>query len=101
MAAEDQPDPRIAFIDNALAAWRQGDCALGQHWFVHRLDPAFALTDAGRVGDLLKEWLKLVPTMGRFESVEGQVVTLQDMNAGEYVDSDPLDLDHLSAGSGG
>ena len=46
--------------------------------------------------DLLKEWLKLVPTSGRFKSVEGQVVTLQDMNAGEYVDSDPLDLDHLS-----
>ncbi len=46
--------------------------------------------------DLHKEWLELVPTAGRFKSVEGQVVTLQDMNAEEYVDSDPMDLDHLS-----
>lgn len=49
--------------------------------------------------DLLKEWLKLVPTQGRFKTIEGQVVTLQDMKAAEYVDSDPLDLDHLSIGS--
>ena len=48
--------------------------------------------------DLLKEWLKLVQTTGRFKSIEGQVLTLQDMNAGEYVDSDPLDLDYLSTG---
>jgi len=48
--------------------------------------------------DLLKGWLQLVPATGRFHSVEGEVVTLQDMNAGEYVDSDPLDLDHLSTG---
>lgn len=46
--------------------------------------------------DLLKEWLKLVPTTGRFKSIEGQVLTLQDMTAADYVDSDPLDLDHLS-----
>lgn len=48
--------------------------------------------------DLLKEWLKLVQTKGRFKSIEGQVLTLQDMNAGEYVESDPLDLDYLSTG---
>lgn len=46
--------------------------------------------------DLLKEWLKLVPTTDRYRSVDGQVLTLQDMNAEQYVDSDPLDLDHLS-----
>lgn len=283
MAAEGEPDPRIASIDDALAAWRQGDCVLGEHWFAHRLDTSFAVTDAGRVAaeagadlaeqevlgfvvatqtcdivrscaerpfvelcplievdddrlreiqrgrrpayafvpqlselrlvahldrvmtvekplvatwertpgwstdvearafalalsrkrvrfafpddftalamklqsrladkheknsaegrglralreirvlaspswdapqvdiffwfvrdedhvdfegknwaDLLKEWLKLVPTTGRFKTIEGQVVTLVDMNAAEYVDSDPLDLDHLSTGS--
>jgi hypothetical protein len=285
VAAESKPDPRVKSVDSALAAWRQGDCVLGEHWFVHRLDTSFAVTDAGRVAaeadadlaeeevlgfivvtqtcdvvrscaerffievcplvevdderlreiqrgrrpayafvpllsarklvadldrvmtiekplvatwertpgwstdaearafalalsrkrarfafpddftafarklqsrladkhdkntdegrglralreirvhaspswdapqvdiffwfvryegdadfegkswaDLLKEWLELVPTTGRFKSVEGQVVTLQDMNAGEYVDSDPLDLDHLSIGSSG
>jgi len=283
VAAEGEPDPRIASIDDALAAWRQGDCVLGEHWFAHRLDTSFAVTDAGRVAaeagadlaeqevlgfvvatqtcdivrscaerpfvelcplievdddrlreiqrgrrpayafvpqlselrlvahldrvmtvekplvatwertpgwstdvearafalalsrkrvrfafpddftalamklqsrladkheknsaegrglralreirvlaspswdapqvdiffwfvrdedhvdfegknwaDLLKEWLKLVPTTGRFKTIEGQVVTLVDMNAAEYVDSDPLDLDHLSTGS--
>lgn len=283
MAAESEPDPRVASVDDALAAWRQGDCVLGGHWFAHRLNKSFAVTDVGRVaaaadvdlaeqevpgfvvvtqtcdivrscaerpfvevcplvevdvdrlreiqqgrrpayafvprllarklvadldrvmtlekplmatwertpgwrtdaegrafalalsrkrvrfafpddftvlvgklqrrlvnkhekntdegrglraldeirvhaspswdapqvdiffwfvrdegdadfegknwGELLKEWLKLVPTTGRFKSIEGQVVTLQDMNAGEYVDSDPLDLDHVSTGS--
>lgn len=49
--------------------------------------------------DLLKDWLKLVPPSGRFRSVNGQVTTLDDMTAQEYVDSDPLDLDHLSTGS--
>jgi hypothetical protein len=49
--------------------------------------------------DLLKEWLKLVPTSGRFHSVEGQVVSLADMTAAEYVASDPLDLDHLTGGT--
>ena len=283
MTAERNPDRRIELIDNALAAWRQGDCVLGEHWFAHRLDPSFAVTDSGRVAaeagvdlaeqevlgfvvvtqtcdvvrscaerpfieicplvevdddrlheiergrrpayafipmlaarrlvadldrvmtvekpfvatwertpgwstnaearsfalalsrkrvrfafpddftalarklqnrltdkhekntdegralraldeirvyaspswdasrveiffwfvrderdadfegknwaDFLKEWLKLVPSTGRFSTIEGQVVTLQDMNAEEYVSSDQLDLDHLSTGS--
>jgi hypothetical protein len=48
--------------------------------------------------DLLKDWLKLVPASDRFHSVEGQVVALSDMTAAEYVESDRLDLDHLSSG---
>ena len=46
--------------------------------------------------DLLKEWLKQVPPTGRFHAVNGQVLALSDMTAADYVDSDPLDLDHLS-----
>ena len=46
--------------------------------------------------DLLNSWLKLVPASGRFKAVEGQVVVLEDMTARDYVESDPLDLDHLS-----
>jgi len=46
--------------------------------------------------DLLKDWLKLVPAAGRFSSVDGLVVTLDDLTARDYVESDPLDLDHLS-----
>lgn len=49
--------------------------------------------------DLLREWLKLVPASDRFGPVEGAVVPLQDMTAVDYVDSDALDLDHLSTGS--
>lgn len=45
---------------------------------------------------LLQQWLKLIPASGRFHSVEGQVVTLEDITAKDYVESDPLDLDHLS-----
>lgn len=34
--------------DAELAKWRQGDCVLGEHWFVHRLDVDNPLTDASR-----------------------------------------------------
>ena len=47
---------------------------------------------------VLKERLELVPPAGRFTSVDAVVVTLGDMTAEDYVDSDPLDLDHLSSG---
>lgn len=46
--------------------------------------------------ELLKAWLRIIPATGRFKKVEGVVVTLDEMNASEYVTSDPLDLDHLS-----
>jgi hypothetical protein len=44
----------------------------------------------------LKQWLKLIPESGRFQNVEGLVMSLEDMTAKEYVESDHLDLDHLS-----
>jgi hypothetical protein len=49
---------------------------------------------------LLDSWLNLVPRSGRFTKICGQVTTLSDLSAADYVDSDPLDLDHLSTGSG-
>lgn len=48
--------------------------------------------------NLLQAWLKLVPPAGSF-TVDGQVVTLGEMTAEDYVESDPLDLDHLSSTS--
>jgi hypothetical protein len=63
-------------------------------WFVRR--ESNEEFEGKKWADLLKGWLSLVPAAGRFRSIEGQIVTLQDMNAAEYVDSDPLDLDHLS-----
>jgi len=63
-------------------------------WFVrHEHDANF---DGKSWAELLKEWLKLVTASGRFQSVDGQVVALEDMTAAEYVDSDPFDLDYLS-----
>jgi hypothetical protein len=44
----------------------------------------------------LKKWLELIPASGRFQSIEGEVVTLEDITAKDYVESDPLDLDNLS-----
>jgi hypothetical protein len=41
--------------------------------------------------------LKLAPESGRFTTIDGQVTTLEDLRASDYVDSDPLDLDHLSS----
>ena len=66
-------------------------------WFVrHDGDADF---EGRRWADLLAQWLELVPADGRFAPVAGQVVTLRDMTAEDYVDSDPLDLDHLSTGA--
>ena len=40
-------NPQIASADSALGEWRQGDCVLGEHWFAHRLDVSFSVTDSG------------------------------------------------------
>lgn len=45
----------------------------------------------------LARWLALMPAAGRFGPVEGRVVSLDDLSAREYLDSDPLDLEHLSS----
>jgi hypothetical protein len=42
-------------------------------------------------------WLELMKPAGRFTQVEGEVTTLNKMRADDYVESDPLDLDHLSS----
>lgn len=64
-------------------------------WFIRNEDePDFK----GQSWDkLLEGWLKLVPPTGRFNPVNGVVMTLDDMTARDYVESDPLDLDHLSS----
>ena len=45
----------------------------------------------------LKAWLQLVKPTARFTKVEGQVATLDDLTGADYVNSDQLDLDHLSS----
>jgi hypothetical protein len=44
----------------------------------------------------LAAWLRLVPPTGRYTQVNGQVATLNEMSAADYVHSIRLDLDHLS-----
>ncbi|WP_434043969.1 MULTISPECIES: hypothetical protein [Sorangium] len=44
----------------------------------------------------LEAWLKLVKKTDRYVDVRGQVTTLADMTAEDYVTSDQLDLDYLS-----
>jgi hypothetical protein len=44
----------------------------------------------------LQKWLELVPPSKRFQDIEGLIVSLEDMTAKDYIESDPLDLDHLS-----
>ncbi len=46
---------------------------------------------------LLETWLQLIPKSGRFQDVSGLVVTMEDITAKDYNESDLLDLDHLSS----
>lgn len=63
-------------------------------WFVRNEEQADF--EGKSWADLLKAWLKLTPTAGRFKNIEGAVVSLDDLKASEYVGSHPLDLDYLS-----
>jgi hypothetical protein len=64
-------------------------------WFVR--DEQETDFEGKRWDGLLEHWLALVPMSGRFSLAQGRVVTLSDMTGAEYVGSDPLDLDYLSA----
>ena len=44
----------------------------------------------------VEKWMEQVPAGGRFRAVHGMAIDLSRMNAMDYVDSDTLDLDHLS-----
>ncbi len=37
-------DERRSSVNAALTKWRQGDCVVGDQWFVHRLAPDIPLT---------------------------------------------------------
>ncbi|MFB2923295.1 MULTISPECIES: hypothetical protein [Aerosakkonema] len=77
----------------ATPSWNDSEIQL-MFWFIrHEEQVQFQGTEWDK---LLQQWLKLIPESGRFKSVEGQVVTLEDITAKDYVESDPLDLEHLS-----
>ena len=63
-------------------------------WFIRdESSPSF---DGKSWNSYREQWLRLVPTAGRFNSIDGAVQTLDDLTAREYVESDSLDFDHLS-----
>lgn len=77
----------------ASPSWDDAEVSL-MFWFVrHDHNPDF---EGRSWADLLDSWLRLVPASGRFIQVEGQVSTLEEMKAADYVYSDQLDLDYLS-----
>ncbi|WP_419933865.1 hypothetical protein [Candidatus Palauibacter sp.] len=77
----------------AAPSWDADDVEL-MFWFIRNDDePAFETED-------WEHCLTALPqphsTSGRFVRVDGVVLTLDDLTARDYVESDPLDLDHLS-----
>lgn len=64
-------------------------------WFIRNEDQPTFEKQGWHV--LLQAWLKRIPVRGRFGQVGGAVLTLDDLTARDYVESDPLDIDHLSS----
>ena len=78
---------------HAAPSWDATEVEL-TFWFIREED---ASDFEGKSWDsLLDVWLKLIIASGRFEPVNGAVMALEDLTAKDYVESDPLDLDHLS-----
>lgn len=77
----------------ASPSWNESQVEL-MFWFIR--DPEQLDWNGSQWRDLLKKWLELIPESGRFNIVEGSVVTLEDLTAKDYTESDPLDLNNLS-----
>ncbi len=77
----------------AAPSW-DADAVELMFWFIRAEDdPAFA-TEGWEL--CLKALPQAQSTPARFVRVDGVVQTLDDLTARDYVESDPLDLDHLS-----
>jgi len=83
----------------AAPSWDNPDSVELMIWFIR--DDGGDFLEERTWAQHLKSWLALVPVTGRFVSVDGQVVTLDDITARDLVESDPLDLDHLSSAASG
>ena len=77
----------------AAPSW-DADAVELMFWFIRNEDePAFETQGWERCLTALPQ---AQSTSGRFVRVDGVVQTLDDLTARDYVESDPLDLDHLS-----
>ena len=80
----------------AEPSWRAAEVSI----LFHFVRDHTAQTFAGQTWDnYLGLWLERVRPEGRFTRIDGLVQSLDDLTGREYVESDPLDLDHLSTGS--
>lgn len=77
----------------AAPSWEASEVEL-MFWFVR--EEATGSTGAAEES-LLNNWLGLMSPIGRFKKIEGVIVTLDYLTAKDYVESDRLDLDQLSA----
>jgi len=77
------------------APFWEADTVQLMFWFIRNEDQPTFESKAWDV--LLEAWLARAPAAGRFAEVDGAVLTLDDLTARDYVESDPLDLDHLSS----
>lgn len=78
----------------AAPAWDADAVALTFYFIREGDQPDFESTGWD---EYLELWLARIPASGRFRSSDGVVQTLDGLTARDYVESDPLDLDHLSA----
>lgn len=78
----------------AAPSWEASNIEL-MFWFIR--DSEQVKFNNSEWSTLLEQWLKLIPKSGRFQSVYGLIVALEDITAKDYVESEPLDLDHLSS----
>ena len=78
----------------AAPAWDADEIAI-TFWFIRNEDePTFE-----RLGwdNYLEAWLGRLSAGGRYILIDGAVQTLDELTARDYVESDQLDLDHLSS----
>ncbi len=77
----------------AQGSWDEEKVSL-TFWFIR--DPGDSTFEGQPWDDLLEKWEAYLPEHERFVNVQVVVQTLDDLSARDYVESDPLDLDHLS-----
>ena len=81
MGIADEQDKRR--IDDALQGWRQGDCVVGEQWFLFRLDPRVPLTTAATAAADLD-------TDTGEERVEGLMILTQTCDIGRHCGERPF-----------
>ena len=76
----------------AAPSWHDAEVEL-TFWFIARPGEAADLRKRG----WLRTWDARIQPNGRFKRVFAQVTTHEELTAADYLDSDRLDLDHLSS----